>query len=456
MECLVTKLKGTVDDTSLLKMGEMRLKKSRVSSWNDRAQSFVIAFNEPVTLSIIGDGYFTDKEGTANKGKDLSISAGSSVDVYVSNGDFEISIPNKYALSRFNFNSGESDDTLDAEMNKSKSFDVASLNYSHALAYLSLYSTGAYGDARGWNFPMLENVYLGNSDIVLNTKALGTFKLVKEVNAGKLNIDGDISELSGLTAIQILNLSETDINGDVASLSDLDKLQVLMLNNCASVYGNLSSFVKLTKLTRLSISYTGVTGSIDSLSALADLSSLSVAGLNISGDISKLPNKIAFISGARNTGVGFTWETTRSSSAYIIALEQVNLGSYVDAMLNNQANCRVGYNGHESEPWYKIISVTGTRTTASDDAISTLQEKGFTVTVPVATDVSSISLMLVNSLDSSNYGIAYKDTELIVEPVDLTKMQIYPTNGVTVKKFDTIEEAKAFVSSNGLVKAESK
>lgn len=53
MDCLVTKLKGTVDDTSLLKMGEMRLKKSRVSSWNDKVQSFVIAVNEPVTLSNV-------------------------------------------------------------------------------------------------------------------------------------------------------------------------------------------------------------------------------------------------------------------------------------------------------------------------------------------------------------------------------------------------------------------
>lgn len=453
MDCLVTKLKGTVDDTSLLKMGEMRLKKSMVSSWNDKVQSFVISFNEPVTLSIIGDGYFTDKEGSTNKGKNLSISTGNSVSVYVSNGDFEISIPNKYAISRFNFNSGEGDDTLDAEMNKSKSFDVASLNYSNDLAYLSLANTGAYGDARGWNFPMLENAYLANSDIVLNTKAIGTLKLVKDVIANALNIDGDISELSGLTAIQTLNLSQTDISGDVASLSGLDTLLVLNINNCASVYGSLSSFTSLTKLTQLNLSYTGVTGSVDSLSALADLASLSIAGLNVTGDVSKLPNKIAFISGAGNTGAGFTWGSTRSGSAYIIALEQVNLGSYVDAMLNNQANCQIGYTGHDSEPWYKVISATGTRTSASDSAISTLQEKGFTVTVPVATDAKSISTM---SLDSGNYGIAYKDKELIVEPVDLTKMQIYPAKGVSVQKFDTLENAEKFIVSSGLVKSEIK
>lgn len=107
-----------------------------------------------------------------------------------------------------------------------------------------------------------------------------------------------------------------------------------------------------------------------------------------------------------------------------------------------------------SQSYHLTITATGTRTSASDTAISTLQEKGFTVTVPDATDASSVSLM--NTKVGENFGIAYKDKELIVEPVDLTKMQIYPASGVTVKMFDTLEEARAFISSNGLVKVESK
>lgn len=132
-------------------------------------------------------------------------------------------------------------------------------------------------------------------------------------------------------------------------------------------------------------------------------------------------------------------------------MENINLNNDVDKMLINQAICQIGSRGGSS--WYKVISVTGTRTSASDSAISTLQEKGFTVTVPTATDANSISTM---SLDSGNYGIAYKDKELIVEPVDLTKMQIYPASDVTVKKFDTPEDAEKFIKDNGLVKVESK
>ena len=93
----------------------------------------------------------------------------------------------------------------------------------------------------------------------------------------------------------------------------------------------------------------------------------------------------------------------------------------------------------------------GTRTSASDAAILALQGKGFTVSVPVATDASSVSLM--NTKVGENFGIAYKDKELIVEPIDLSKMQIYPASGVTVKTFDTKENAEKFIEDYGLVKA---
>lgn len=94
------------------------------------------------------------------------------------------------------------------------------------------------------------------------------------------------------------------------------------------------------------------------------------------------------------------------------------------------------------------ITMLGTRTTASDAAISTLQGKGFTVTVPAATDAASVMTMAANSVE--NFGIAYQGKTLIVEPVDLSQQQIYPAEGVTVMKFATREEAEAYIKENGL------
>lgn len=58
--------------------------------------------------------------------------------------------------------------------------------------------------------------------------------------------------------------------------------------------------------------------------------------------------------------------------------------------------------------------------------------------------------------EAAKYGIVYKGKELIVEPADITKTLIAAANDCTYKEFDTLEEAQAFVSSNGLVKVESK
>ena len=93
----------------------------------------------------------------------------------------------------------------------------------------------------------------------------------------------------------------------------------------------------------------------------------------------------------------------------------------------------------------------GTRTSASDAAISVLQGKGFTVNVPAVTDSNSISLM--SEVPNENFGIAYKDKELIVELVDLSKMQIYPADGVTVKTFATKEGAEKYIKNNVLIRS---
>lgn len=450
MECLITKLKGVVDDSSLLKLGELRIKKTKVSEWNGRTQSFVISASENMDISIVGDGYFTDETGAENKGKTLSVVPGINSNVYFSNGDFYISIPNKYAITRFNFTSAPSSDPTDNDALKSKSFDASLLNYTQGLAYLSAVNTGLYGDASNWNFPLLENLYL-SSDITSSTKALGKSKSIVDLNIGDCsNISGDISEFSDLSLMVNLAADNTALEGNISALSNLTDLKSISLSK-TNVYGDLSSLSKLTKLTRLLLIGTSVTGSVDSLSSLNSLTVLSLSSTKISGgDLSKLPVSLPFFTCKNNADAHFTWSSTRSSSAKILALEAAELGSDIDTMLINQADCQIGYTGY-TDSWYKVIQANGTRTSASDSAISTLQSKGYTVTVPEATNANSISLMSVNSI-SETYRIAYKNKELIVEP---TTLQIYPASDISVKEFSSLEEANAYVSNNGLVRTNS-
>ncbi len=60
-----------------------------------------IGVTSDTELRIVGDGYFTDSTLTQNKGKKITIHTndGASNEVYVSNGDIELAVMNKYNLS---------------------------------------------------------------------------------------------------------------------------------------------------------------------------------------------------------------------------------------------------------------------------------------------------------------------------------------------------------------------
>lgn len=105
----------------------------------------------------------------------------------------------------------------------------------------------------------------------------------------------------------------------------------------------------------------------------SDVENIFLSGTNIGGELSGLTSENCLF---YNNGQ-FTWKNTRPSSKKILPLiGTTNLGDDVDAMLINQANCVVGTN--------KTISVLGNRTSASDAAVATLQQKGYTVSVTPA------------------------------------------------------------------------
>ena len=76
-----------------------------------------------------------------------------------------------------------------------------------------------------------------------------------------------------------------------------------------------------------------------------------------------------------------TWDTNRPSDANIISMNYISLNN-LDTMLINQANCQaVESVDIDFSDFKKNIIVYGTRTSASDTAVQTLKEKGYTVMV---------------------------------------------------------------------------
>ena len=275
-KCLVTKLNGSVSNDSILKIGEFRILVKKTKNPSQNTQYLSLSVSKASTIEIIGDGYFTDGNLSTNKGKIMNVPI-EGVYAFVSNGDFEISIKDKYSLNRL-------------EVNRFGFKSIDDLKYSTNLNFIKSW----YAD-----------------------------------------ISGDISAFGNLTALTLLELGSPNISGDISAFSNLTALKSLTLKNSI-----------------------------------------------VTGDISKLPAKTRFLSLLGKRGVNMTW-TNRASSSNIIAIEGSPMIDNIDKMLQDQAECVSTLTGSDAI-WMKTITGRGTRTSASDAAVASLQQKGYTVSITPA------------------------------------------------------------------------
>ena len=327
-KCLITKLSGSVQNDSLLRIGEFRVRVSTVESPTADSQRFSVKNTKDTQLRIIGDGYFTNETLSENKGKVMDIAANTETLVYYSNGDYEIVVSEKYSLLSI----GIFLSTDWKDFKGKLSFDIESLKYS----------------------PNIIRVMLSNTQVT-----------------------GDISVLGKLTGLVSIFLSNTQVTGDISVLGKLTRLTKLELYR-TQVTGDIAVLGKLTGLGDIpNISYTKVTGDI-SVYQNTKVTQIQLVGTSVSGDLSVLPNNVLWVQ-VRNTGM-FTW-TGIKNRTNILALEQCKCDK-IDAFLNDMATLEAKFAGEQS--WYKTISLIGTRTSASDAAIQTLQSKGYTVSITPA------------------------------------------------------------------------
>lgn len=317
-KCLVTKLNSSVNNNAILKLGEMRFKVTSTANPTSASQLVAFNFNKICEVKIIGDGYITDSNLSANKGKSIVIPENTSTDVYFSNGDYEVSIADKYSVAMFKGYSNNA------------SIDIEDFKYSNGLTLLTSLSQKSFGDV----------------------SSLKNLVGLTSLNLSSYSCTGKLSDLSRLTALTEMIFPNTKIEGDLSEISDLAKLTILYLP--AGVSGNLSSLAKMTSLTDLE-------------------------AFNSVGDLSQLPANVKF---TQLTGGNFTW-SERPASSKAFAINNAPKVSNIDKMLIDLAKCQSNITS-STPSWEKIISATGTRTSASDSALSTLQSKGYTVSIATA------------------------------------------------------------------------
>ena len=344
-KCLVTNYGGVVNNDSLPRVGEFRIKQVKIDSPTSITQA-ILLYGDNIDVEIKGDAYFTDSTLSDNLGKKQTNVDGKTL--YVSNNDCEIAVTNKYNITSIYFRETQSQWVSYASLSLNKTLSLGDLEYSPKLFALRAdYTVGDLSDIKSNNINVLE----------LNT------------------VTGDISVLKDKTSLSYLSLGNS-VTGDLASLANLSLLSQLYISY-SKLTGDIASLSSCRKLSN-AILPSEITGSVDSLRDNTVLVSITFVDANITGDISVLANSLSTLTASKSCH--FTW-SHRDPSANIISLLPFT-GSMVidnvDKMLQDQAQCVVPSNVT------KTIMVTGTRTSASDAAVAALQSKGYTVSITPA------------------------------------------------------------------------
>ena len=344
-KCFVAKLSGSSNNSNLLRIGEMRIKFNKVSNPTATTQCVIINVSRDTKIEIIGNGYFTDSSLAQNKGKNLTITANIATEVYVSNNDIELAILDKYAIRNI---------SIKFNYNGSASFDIGSLKYSTPLITLYMTNMSTYGDISALkNLTSLTNFNGNSTNVSGDIVNLKNLTSLTNLYIGGTNVSGDIVNLKNLTSLTNLDGSDTNVSGDIVNLKNLTNLNSLRFTS-TNVRGDIANLKNLTKITNME--FKNVTG--------------------LTGDMGTLPDNILFFTGGSGK---FTWTT--SSRTYILATEKSHCDK-IDDMLNDMATKTAKFMGEQA--WFKRIDLIGTRTSASDAAVQSLQSKGYTVSITPA------------------------------------------------------------------------
>ena len=330
-KCFITKLPSSVDNDNLPVLGQLRINWLKQNNLTDNASRAIqLGTNDSITVKVSG-AHFTDDTLASNLGSTKTITnADGLVWLWVSNdADAILTIDNKYSLTCINFVRPSKE-----LVERAVYFDIDDIRYCTNLTQL----------------------------VAMETK-----------------ISGDIDAISNLTTLENINLIDTQVSGDISAISNLTKLTNIGLSN-TKVSGDISALSKLTNLSMINLSNLQLNGDVSVLSNIVNLTDLSgLQGNSLTGDMSKIPANVSYISqGNRKIKTNFTWTANGRQNATLLTMSNAVPFDTVsmDNMLIDQATCTYK---PSSATWKNVIDVKGTRTSASDAAVTSIQNKGVTI-----------------------------------------------------------------------------
>lgn len=196
----------------------------------------------------------------------------------------------------------------------------------------------------------LKSLLVSNSAQEGNISDLQDIAL-KTFSCAYSKIQGDIEELKGsYSSLESFNISHSKVTSSLSSLKNFYNIKTINISY-SNTYGDLSSLQPLLSLEALYGNESGITGDLSSLASMPKLKVF------------------------ENWNISNTWasDSLRDASYPIIGgIYKFSTSTDTDNFLKNMAKCAVGD--------YKTIRIMNSdKTSNADSAITTLQNKGYTL-----------------------------------------------------------------------------
>lgn len=196
--------------------------------------------------------------------------------------------------------------------------------------------------------------------IFVNSKGIGDYNRLAFASPEKarFNFDSednfDFARFSKESSLGYIKLNRTK-KQDISCINSVSNLSDLLDLGESSMYGDISVLKKFLKFDTF------------------------ISPATVKGEVSQI--NASYLSFNSTVFVPCTWKQTRPTTHQAIAIIGADFGTDIDKMLNDLSACVANT---QSQSWYKKINCKGTRTSASDTAVQTLQQKGYTVSITPA------------------------------------------------------------------------
>lgn len=343
--CITTKLKEAVTGNGFFKANELVFK---LTATENTWLRWISKYTSATTATLEGGAYFVSGDGSTESLGTSKQVTGDEISIFVPKGEHYLKIQDKTkisALGSADFSSFTFQDFINNSTSPSFKIELYGDTLKYATNITVMHLTTPY-----YCFYEIASIFRNKN-------------IVRAIITAKDILIGTVKELfEGPGTIEALTIkNQTKLTGDTSILNGKEMIELILSGNIFDI--NLN-----------------------------DLYNIKGKGLTITDHLGKirgnplnLNDDVAWLGLKKSEDIILDNDNLFATRTRVISGEGLRFldSGAIDTFLIANASRAAYPNLNTLSPWMKYISIYGTRTPASDAAISTLQSKGYTITLEI-------------------------------------------------------------------------